>query len=306
MALKYTTKSIIQRFENKHGNRYDYNLVNFIGIHDKVKIICKKHGDFLQSANSHARGNGCPRCSAEDTIKRKRSTTEEFINKAVNIHKDIYGYNYVEYINIDTPIKIICKKHGAFHQTPDAHLSGKGCSICGMEKAASSRRLSKESFLELAPIIHDNKYDYSLVKYRTRKEKVKIICPVHGVFEQIPQSHLKGYGCQRCATEGNKFKERYDSKEPAILYYVKLLVNDKQYYKIGVTTRTIQERFRQENNPDLIIIPIKEEYFEFGKDAYTKELNILQEHRSDLTKDTGLLKSGGTEIFSRDVLNLDN
>ena len=43
---------------------------------------------------------------------------------------------------------------------------------------------------------HGNKYDYSLVKYVDKK--VKIICRLHGTFEQNPKGHLKGIGCWKC------------------------------------------------------------------------------------------------------------
>lgn len=48
-------------------------------------------------------------------------------------------------------------------------------------------------------VVHGNRYDYSLVDYTGSKIKVKIICQEHGVFEQIPNSHLNGSGCSACA-----------------------------------------------------------------------------------------------------------
>ena len=46
--------------------------------------------------------------------------------------------------------------------------------------------------------VHGDRYDYSLVEYVGSKIKVKIICPKHCVFEQIPNSHLNGKGCNKC------------------------------------------------------------------------------------------------------------
>ena len=63
---------------------------------------------------------------------------------------------------------------------------------------------TKEKFIELSKEKHKNKYDYSLVEYKKCEIKVKIICPIHGIFEQSPKCHLKGHGCQKCA--GNKKK----------------------------------------------------------------------------------------------------
>lgn len=54
------------------------------------------------------------------------------------------------------------------------------------------------SFKEKSSKIHNNHYDYSLVVYKDSKTKVKIICSIHGVFEQTPNNHLKGSGCPKC------------------------------------------------------------------------------------------------------------
>ena len=51
-------------------------------------------------------------------------------------------------------------------------------------------------FKNKAKLIHGNKYDYSLVDYKKCDVKVKIICPKHGIFEQKPNDHLQGCGCQ--------------------------------------------------------------------------------------------------------------
>lgn len=55
-----------------------------------------------------------------------------------------------------------------------------------------------ELFLNRARSKFGNKFDYSLVEYKNTKTKIKIICPIHGVFEQFPQMHLKGKGCPKC------------------------------------------------------------------------------------------------------------
>ena len=46
--------------------------------------------------------------------------------------------------------------------------------------------------------MHGDKYDYSKVDYRGCKSSIKIICPIHGEFEQIATSHLSGRGCRIC------------------------------------------------------------------------------------------------------------
>ena len=65
-----------------------------------------------------------------------------------------------------------------------------------------SKRKTTAEFIEEAKAIHKNKYNYSQVEYINKKTKVKIICPEHGTFEQVPSGHLQGQGCPKCS--GNK------------------------------------------------------------------------------------------------------
>lgn len=59
-------------------------------------------------------------------------------------------------------------------------------------------KLTQQQFIEKATKKHQGYYDYSLVKYKGNKIKVKIICPKHGVFEQQPNNHLFGQRCIGC------------------------------------------------------------------------------------------------------------
>jgi very-short-patch-repair endonuclease len=127
----------------------------------------------------------------------KKLTTIEFIKKAKNIHENKYDYSLITYINNHTKIKIVCSKHGMFEQRPIEHLNGCGCPKC------ANKNITTKEFIEKAKLIHNNKYNYSLVKYVKSCIKVKIICEEHGVFEQKPNNHLNNQGCPKCA---NKYK----------------------------------------------------------------------------------------------------
>ncbi len=61
------------------------------------------------------------------------------------------------------------------------------------------RKLTKEEFITRAKLIHNNKYNYSLVDYKNNYTKVFIICPTHGIFQQKPNGHLNGKGCLICS-----------------------------------------------------------------------------------------------------------
>ena len=73
------------------------------------------------------------------------------------------------------------------------------------------RKLTTEEFIKRSKKKHGNKYDYSLVEFKNIYKKVKIICPIHGIFEQIPNSHMK-YECFEC----EKLKTRISNTEDFI------------------------------------------------------------------------------------------
>ena len=69
------------------------------------------------------------------------------------------------------------------------------------------KKLTTEDFIKKAKEIHSDKYDYSLVEYKKSNEKVKIICPIHGVFEQQPNAHLNYKGCFKCGIDKRRTKQ---------------------------------------------------------------------------------------------------
>ena len=95
---------------------------------------------------------------------------------------------------LQTNILIICNIHGIFEQNPINHTHKKyGCPHCSKNKKETTK-----SFISKAKKIHGDLYDYSLVDYINSNTKIKIICSVHGVFEQLPSNHLCGKICYMC------------------------------------------------------------------------------------------------------------
>ena len=131
----------------------------------------------------------------------KKLTTEQFIEKARKVHGDKYDYSKVNYVNSNTPITIVCPKHGEYVCTPHKHLEGRRCKKCYHE----THKLTTEEFIKKAKSIYGDKYDYSKVEYVNTSTPVCIICPEHGEFWQRPDNHLQGKGCGLCA--GNKLTE---------------------------------------------------------------------------------------------------
>ena len=80
-------------------------MVGFFKNHVLIYLVC-----------------GCPFCQNEKNGNSKRDTLDEFILKSQKIHDYKYSYKIYNYINNDTKLLIMCKKHGIFNQTPTTHL----------------------------------------------------------------------------------------------------------------------------------------------------------------------------------------
>jgi hypothetical protein len=144
--LRKSRDEFIQKAKEVHGDKYDYSKVEYIKAKKKVCIICPIHGEFWQTPDAHLNGSKCPKC----THRSYNYTTDEFIQKAKEVHGDKYDYSKVEYINRLTQVCIICPIHGEFWQKPREHFKGKGCQKC------------HESVLEkkIKTLLEKNKIDF--------------------------------------------------------------------------------------------------------------------------------------------------
>jgi len=141
---------------------------------------------------------------------KNRYTLKQFIEYAQKVHGDKYVYDRVEYTNNRTKVIIICKEHGEFTQRPKDHLYGRGCKNCSIERRKS---VKTQTFIKNATEKHGNTYRYFNVEFINYKAFVKIICPIHGEFEQRPDSHLLGKGCRKCKYEDLAQKFRCSNDE---------------------------------------------------------------------------------------------
>lgn len=147
----------------------------------------------------------------------KRLTTQEFIDKSKQLHKDKYDYSRTVYINSRTKVIIVCPQHGSFEQLPSSHLQGNGCPMCARiwsdehrenlrRSSRNSRGMTTTEWIRKAKAVHGDRYDYSQTVYVNQRTNVKIICPKHGLFEQKADSHIRGCGCRLCGLESENRK----------------------------------------------------------------------------------------------------
>jgi hypothetical protein len=137
-------------------------------------------------------------------MPRKR-TQEEFLIKANEVHGDRFDYSQCFYVNRNQKVLIRCIKHDTvFLQSPEVHLLGcVACIQCG------GVQLNTEEFIRRATLVHADKYDYSKTNYISAKIKVDIICIKHGLFQQTPDTHIRGRGCNVCSGKKHKTTEEF-------------------------------------------------------------------------------------------------
>lgn len=134
----------------------------------------------------------------------KKYNTDEFINKCELVHNHKYNYKNTKYENSHTKVCVDCKEHGEFSLRAGDHLFGYGCPKC------NKMYLNTKKFIEKANLIHNYKYDYSLVEYINAKTKIIIICEKHGEFLQRTSDHLNSSGCPQCSSsKGELFIEKF-------------------------------------------------------------------------------------------------
>lgn len=285
------------RFNSIHSNKYNYSSAIYLGTKTKLIIICPIHGPFEQSPQGHLAGKGCRKCAVENNHISQTRTTSEFIMLSKELWKDSYDYTNTIYVGNKTPLTLFCNKHKKeFKQIPGSHLAGaQGCKECVNEQKSLSRVENKTIFINKAKLFHKDAYNYTNFVYIKSGVPGDIICnSCNTTFTQSPNSHLTGRGCPSCANYG------FDKTKPAILYY--LSINNGQAYKIGITNRTIRERFISDIEKITILAEV---HFELGESARALEKILIRRYSKYKWDGTNLLTLGGnTELFNKDVLHL--
>lgn len=146
-AKEAAANNIVSSFIAKHGDQYDYSLVEYKGWQHPVTIVCREHGPFNQLVSNHRKGMGCPRCGISKSAISQTKSTKEFIAEAKNLHSEYYTYDRVVYHHSKQKVIITCPVHGDFEQTPYVHLAGKGCPRCSQSHSKNEAAIA--NYLDL-------------------------------------------------------------------------------------------------------------------------------------------------------------
>ena len=156
----------------------------------------------------------------------KDNKLKDFIEKASEKFEGKYDYSHITKLDSTSKLKIYCPEHDIFFfQTKDKHLLMKGypCSEC--------ERLRKQAkVIQDFISIHSDKYDYSKVRYTSKKDYVDVYCPKHDfLFPITPEKHIhRKQGCKYCGVDKVSLNNSFTQEE--ILKQFKDAHGDKYNY----------------------------------------------------------------------------
>lgn len=225
---------------------------------------------------------------------------KRFLTKSKKLYGNDFEYLGFKIGSFEDLALIHCKKHnqdfvkGLSGHLKPSHLLSHGCSICDKEKWHAE-------FIVKAKAVHGSIYVYDKVDYVGSRTPITITCKDHGDFTRTPESHYKGSGCPRCTgvyggwTRSN-FKALCDetNEGKAFLYVIQCHNNNESFYKIGITSKRIKERFRKDmpyNYKEVFIIESEASYI------HNLETN-LHELLKDYQYAPNLRFGGHTECFT--------
>jgi len=262
----------------------------YINSFSKFEAECPKGHIFISTFSSMSqKGKKCPVCSG-----RRELTSDEKINRI-----NEKGFKFKSWAEDDHRFFTgECSKGHIVEVDYNTivYRSGK-CPECYL----NTTKLTNSEFRDKSNKVHNNKYLYSNTNYKNSRDYVKIICKEHGEFKQTPNRHLAGRGCPTCGVISNLLSNR-DPNDKCILYYLVLSYKGHHFYKVGITTKTIDIRYK-DLHKDNVLIESRQVFETTVANAIEYE-NIILRRFSEYKEYRGhilLNTKGGTECFSKDI-----
>lgn len=202
--------NFLKKAKKRHGDKYEYFSEYGIDIKGKCKIKCKACDSiFYQNSVSHYRGIGCRSCGFKRSALASSYNQEDFLAKAKEVHGDTYDYSEVVYEKSWIKVKIRCKKHGFFMQTPVSHLRGSGCKFCN--ESRGERAINLILLRSDIPFKREFTFPESIRKFRYDfyLPTLRILIEFHGEQHYRPVDHFGGQQGHETLVKRDKIKEKY-------------------------------------------------------------------------------------------------
>lgn len=242
MSSKLTNKEKNENFKLAFKKLYpNYEIIEFNGLGKPVTVV--DENGFLHRKSKASRF--LTHCVGIQSVVDKKQYIQ-FLLDSICSQLTVLDYNGIKE-------KITVEDVNGFIYKPCAFDLLKG-SVVSIETCTEKENL----FIFKANIKHKNKYVYPSFEYKKGKQHIDIICPFHGKFVQTIESHLQGRGCKKCSSTGfseESWVKRLGNKEAT--FYILNMSNDKEsFIKIGITSTSIETRYKTLNNYNYEIIDI--------------------------------------------------
>ena len=283
---------------------YDYSKVVYKHCKEKVEVICKEHGSFHTTPNHLLKGCGCMKCYDARRGKSLKLTYDKFKKKLLEQDKGHLSIKDEDFKDSNSPLVFTCSIHGVQETNKAYNLieSIYGCPKCGNKIGSSKNIIPLEEIKKKLFNKFRDKVSIVDSSYISSTTEATFICQEHGEYKNIVTNVLGNkYPCNKCADKyGENDKAYYD--KPTTLYYIKLIKDKIEYFKLGITTQSISKRFHKLPQEGLTYQIIATKTFPTGILAYHLEQFLLHRHYMNRIDFILLTKSGGnSEIFNQDI-----
>ena len=274
MTAKLTKEIVNQRLKSRGIKLTGH----YTGARDKTTFRCPEGHQWMATPDSVARRNGCPHCAG------KAPLSKEIVNQRLESR----GIKLIgHYDGAMKKTLFQCPEGHEWLAIPNSVMSGNGCPHCA-GNAPLSKKIINEKFAERGILI--------VSEYTGARAKSTFRCSEGHEWLARPYNVMGGRGCPTCAKYG------FDPSKPAILYYLRFDTDLGPLWKIGITNRTLEERFIKEKTPFEIV---KQWQYEDGSEALKAETEILSTFKQHKYNGPPVLRDGNSELFESDIFCLE-
>lgn len=194
--------AFIQVANRLHNDTYDYSKAVYgKTTSDKVEIICREHGSFHMTPNSHISAKqGCPKCGKikrNSTFYKMKDDCELTVfDRARAVHGTKYDYSKFEYRNVNTKSIVICRIHGEFSNSMNKMIYRKqGCPECAKVRSTSSLELNFIKVLDAHHIVYKHQHRFSYKLLPNQKYSYDFFLPDLNLLVELhgPQHYVKKF-----------------------------------------------------------------------------------------------------------------
>jgi hypothetical protein len=257
-------KQWLNRANEVHGGSFSYtHSFNSFKTQKKpeVQITCHKHSsEFYVSPFNHIRfkSGGCKQCDEEQASKyfldRELKKFEKyFIDNLLHrleMHSSFQG--------MTSDMQFLCKTHKTVESHKPTYLmnnSAYGCKQCAKEKSQEANRLTLEDVnAEFENLLPENITILSLdFDEESRSSRIRVSCDIHGEYVTT-KGYLKRseHKCPSCGNEsigyaGHRLRSLLAAGTKGRATFIGVMsieVFGIESIKVGVTTRTLVERYK--------------------------------------------------------------